>query len=413
MVEESPIKEKHPPIVESSSVKQNEKQPNGTSNTIPVSTTPMASNTNAVKDSTPRVGVKRTLAQSFDEIEQSPAKRQRLEDTVKISGSAEIPANVAKKSCLSPAKHARSEPKQKTLHQVRFMLPSKSIVKPHESSEPDTSVKKNSSSSENSAQHSKEISSSESDRAPRPSLKKAAPSKKSRYQARYVGSKRANTPQKKSFSKPQSLISVILESSDSESEEDSNSEEKDLTKSHDNKSTKRTARGGNEEDESDNEDSDEQKRNKPCIKSKGTVISKRTDNSEVSESDDDCSRSDRSSSHSDSDDSRSGSDSEYSRRSDSGSDSTVEGKRNDKSVQTTKTTSKGCKLRTNIIFYLIISQLSLRSPLIKLSKRVPRPKIPLRIMPQCTEKHLLIFCAKKQKQTKRLCNEYHQLKIQR
>jgi hypothetical protein len=359
VVEESPVKEKHPPLAESSSPKQ-EKQPNTPRSLIAssMSATPVTSSANVAKESAPRVGVKRTLAQSFDEVEHSPAKRQRIDEPSTISRSAEIPLSNTKKSCLSPVK--RADPKQKTLHQVRFMLPSNLIVKPHASSETELPVKKpnGNSSSDNTRQSPKELSSSESDRAPRPTAKKStAPLKKSKYRARYVESKskRDKPSQKKSdgkTSKRQSLISVILESSESESEESAHSEpEEDQRKKSHNKHEKNSKKQPARSDESESaSDSDSEVRSKKkrsqsrskhassAPKNKSKAKRKHADSSEGSEDDRDYSGSDQSSSCSDSENSGdSGSASErsdMSDRSDSESESTVEDQRKDWSEDT-------------------------------------------------------------------------------
>ena len=388
VVEESPVKEKHPPLAESSSPKQ-EKQLNTPMSLIAssMSATPMTSSANVAKESAPRVGVKRTLAQSFDQVEHSPAKRQRIDEPSTISRSAEIPLINTKKSCLSPAKHIRADPKQKTLHQVRFMLPSNLIVKPHASSETELPVKKpnSNSSSDNTRQSPKELSSSESDRAPRPTAKKStAPLKKSKYRARYVESKskRDKPSQKKSdgkASKRQSLISVILESSESESEESAHSEpEEDQRKKSHNKHEKNSKKQPARSDESESaSDSDSEVRSKKkrsqsrskhassAPKNKSKAKRKHADSSEGSEDDGDYSGSDQSSSCSDSEnsgDSSSASErSDMSDRSDSESESTVEDQRKDWSEDSNGVTkaapNKDCKQRTRCQLPAVITLL--------------------------------------------------------
>jgi hypothetical protein len=81
----------------------------------------------------PKVGTKRTLAQSFDHVESSPSKRQRTD--APVSRSAEIlPSNSTGKLKLSTVREEKpadlpvqtSPTKTNPLHKVRFLLPGQS-----------------------------------------------------------------------------------------------------------------------------------------------------------------------------------------------------------------------------------------------------------------------------------------------
>lgn len=380
VVEESPIKEKQPPADVPTKPKSDEQHvgaaKNPTPGSVPTATT--TPSTNASKEGAPRVGAKRSLAQSFDEVEQSPAKRQRIEEPANLSQSAEVPSNTktssTKKSCLTPAKNKKTELKQKTLHQVSFALPGKSVVKPLASSETDPSTKKPSSNS-SSDQPPKKVS-LPAKVTPTPSPKKPIVPKKSKYQARYVESKGKRNPKpppKKPDGKPvrrQSFISVILgSSSESESEESEESESEEESKKKTDEPEKKAKKGGgkkksdSEESESDSEESDS--KNKPTqpppqvapSKPNKSTVKRPTEIPEDSVSKDDADQdseqpddgSDCKSSHGDSDgecsDKSDGND--KSDASDSESESTVEDKKkdgSDKSKEVAKAApSKDCK----------------------------------------------------------------------